>query len=187
MLVAAVALVGSIVASYYALPLLDEFSDGCKKLSEKDVVRVFDARTTTNGFRYDPPHSAGSASAGNVVAEGDMCIRYVVGSKDDAHASGNVIARTQTDGDATAVFRREREKAATRDPRETGTLKAFFLSDTRLGDEAFCTVAKEGYNSVHGVLVRFGDKVVYAHLPTIPSLSDGGNCDLARRLANELR
>ncbi|MFE3254334.1 hypothetical protein [Nocardia sp. NPDC059229] len=189
-LAAAVALAGSIVASYYALPLLSEFSDGCKKLSERDVLRVFDKGTTAYRFYYEPPPSVAPSPgmARNVLAEGDVCVRYVSGWRDgDRVRSSQVFARTHTGSDAKDVFRREREKALTRDPQDTVTLRTFFLNDTRLGDEAFCTVTKDAYDPAHGVLVRFDDKVVYADVPTISTLTDGENCDRARRLANELR
>ncbi|WP_174187975.1 hypothetical protein [Nocardia barduliensis] len=190
MLVAAVALAGSIVAIAYALPLINEFSDGCKKLSERDVIGALGAGTTVGSFDYEPPPSAAPApnTASNVLAEGDICARSVSGWKDgDRVRSSIMFARTQTGSDATAVFRREREKALTRDPQDTGTLRTFFLNDTRLGDEAFCTVTKNAYHPAHGVLVRFGDKVVYVDVPTVSILTDRENCDRARRLANELR
>jgi hypothetical protein len=190
MLVAAVALAGSIAAIAYALPLLSEFSDGCKKLSDRDVIRVLGAGTTVDRFDYEPPPSAAPAPgmARNVLPEGDICARDVSGWKGgDRVRSSVVFARTQTGSDAAAVFRREREKALTRDPQDTVTLRTFFLNDTRFGDEAFCTVTKDAYHPAHGVLVRFGDKVVYVDVPTISTVTDGENCDRARRLANELR
>ncbi|WP_157555418.1 hypothetical protein [Nocardia crassostreae] len=190
MLVAAVAMAGAIVATVYAIPLLAEFSDGCKKLSNKDVVRVFHAGAKVNGFAYTPPPSGAPAPglASNVLAEGDMCARYVSAWTDGQRmGSGTVYARTRTGSDAAAFFQREREKALTRDPEDTRTLRAFFLNDIRHGDEAFCTVTKDKHDPAHGVLVRFGNKVVYVDVPTVRTLSDAQNCDRARRLTDELR
>ncbi|WP_433654099.1 hypothetical protein ACQPW1_25845 [Nocardia sp. CA-128927] len=188
MLVAAVALAGSIAAAYFALPLLSEFSDGCRKLSDRDVIRVLDEGTTIDASDYEPASSAAPARAMNVLEEGDTCARYVSGWKDgDRVGSGSVFARTHTRSDASAVFRREREEARTRDPQDTGTLRTFFLNDARLGDEAFCAVTKDAYYPAHGVLVRFDDKVVYVGVPTVSTLTDRQNCDRARRLATELR
>ncbi|WP_280301399.1 hypothetical protein [Nocardia abscessus] len=191
MLAAAVALAGSIAAIPYALPaLISEFSDGCKKLSNSDVIRVLGAGAKVDGFNYRPQPSVAPdpGTDRNVLAGGDICARYVSGWKvGDRRGNSMVFARTQTGSDATAVFRRERENALNRDSQDAQTLRTFFLSDTRFGDEAFCTVTKDADDPAHGVLVRFGDKVVYVDVPTLGNLTDRGNCDRARRLANELR
>ncbi|WP_459958763.1 hypothetical protein [Nocardia sp. IFM 10818] len=47
----------------------------------------------------------------------------------------SAFAKTQTGSDAAAAFRREREKARTRDPQDTLTPRTVFLNDTRLGDD----------------------------------------------------
>ncbi|WP_174188057.1 hypothetical protein [Nocardia barduliensis] len=120
MLAAAVALAGSIVAIAYALPLLSEFSDGCKKLSERDVVRVLGAGTTVGRFDYEPAPSAAPTPgmARNVLAEGDVCARDVSGWEGgDRVRISMVFARTHSGSDATAVFRRERERPAPATPR----------------------------------------------------------------------
>jgi hypothetical protein len=191
MLAAAVALAGSITATAYALPsLISEFGDGCKKLSNRDVIRVLGAGAKVDGFNYRPQPSLAPdpGTDRNVLAGGDICARYVSGWKDGDRRGGSMMyARTQTGSDATAVFGRERENALNRDPQDAQTLRTFFLSDTRLGDEAFCTVTKDAHDPAHGVLVRFGDKVVYVDVPTLRNLTDGENCDRARRLADELR
>ncbi|MGY2123102.1 hypothetical protein ACW9HJ_16790 [Nocardia gipuzkoensis] len=189
-LAAAVALAGSIAAIAYALPLISEFSDGCKKLSNKHVIRALGAGAEVDGFNYRPQPSVAPdpGTDRNVLAGGDICARYVSGWKDgDRRGNSMVYARTQTGSDATAVFRRERENALNRDPQDAQTLRTFFLSDTRLGDEAFCTVTKDADDPAHGVLVRFGDKVAYVDVPTLGILTNEENCDRARRLANELR
>ncbi|MEU2258677.1 hypothetical protein ABZ540_36605 [Nocardia xishanensis] len=185
-LAAAVALAGC----GYAGSLISEFSDGCKKLSNRDVIRVLGAGAKVDGFNYRPQPSVAPAPGTdrNVLAGGDICARYVSGWKDgDRRGNSMVYARTQTGSDATAVFRRERENALNRDLEDAQTLRTFFLSDTRLGDEAFCTVTKDADDPAHGVLVRFGDRVAYVDVPTLGNLTDGENCDRARRLANELR
>ncbi|GGN95755.1 hypothetical protein [Nocardia rhizosphaerihabitans] len=123
-----------------------------------------------------------------MLVDGDICARYVSGWKDgDREGNSMVYARTQTGSDAPAVFQRERAKALARDPKDTQTLRAFFLNDTRHGDEAFCTVTKDEDDPAHGVLVRFGDKVVYVDVPTISTLTEAQNCARARQLADELR
>lgn len=181
------AAVASAGCSY--LPLISEFRDGCKKLSNSDVIGVLGAGAEVDGFNYRPqPSVAPDPGADrNVLAGGDICARYVSGWKDgDRRGNSMVYARTQTGSDAAAVFRRERENALNRDPQDTQTLRTFFSSDTRLGDEAFCTVTKDADDPTHGVLVRFGDKVAYADVPTLGNLTEAENCDRARRLANEL-
>ncbi|MFB7720062.1 hypothetical protein [Nocardia sp. NPDC056100] len=187
MVTAAVALAGSIVATYYALPLLNEFSDGCQKLSDRDVVRVLGAGTTVDRFDYDGPGSY-SALGKSVLADGDLCTRDISGWGDgDRGGSRMLFTRTYSANDAAAVFRLERDKARARDAQETQALRTFFLNDIRFGDEAFCTVTKSPRNPAHGVVVRFGDKVVYAEVPSVSTRTDGENCERARRLANELR
>ncbi|GAB4585687.1 hypothetical protein Ntsu_35190 [Nocardia sp. IFM 10818] len=55
--------------------------------------------------------------------------------KDGNHVRSSAFAKTQTGSDAAAAFRREREKARTRDPQDTLTPRTVFLNDTRLGDD----------------------------------------------------
>ncbi|MFD4440230.1 hypothetical protein ACFWPK_10665 [Nocardia sp. NPDC058519] len=185
-----VAIAVAMAATACDIPRISDFSDGCKKLSNADVIDVFDAGTTVDGFNYRPSPSGDSAPHldSNVLAEGDICARYVSGWKDgDRVGNSMVYARTQTGSDAPAVFQRERAKSLTRDPNEAQTLRAFYLYDIRHGDEAFCTVTKDDDDPANGVLVRFGDKVVYVDVPTVSTLTEGQNCDRARQLADELR
>ncbi|MFD3745965.1 hypothetical protein [Nocardia sp. NPDC058633] len=123
----------ALTACGYGLPLVSEFKDGCKKLSNRDVIRVSGAGAKVDGFNYSPQPSVAPdpGTDRNVLAGGDICARYVSGWKDgDRRGNSMVYARTQTGSDAPAVFRRERETALNRDTQDAQTLRTFFLSDT---------------------------------------------------------
>ena len=88
MLAAAVAL----AACGYALPLISEFSDGCKKLSNGDVIRVLGAGAKVDvSYRPQPSVSPDQGLDRNVLAGGGICARYVSGWNDGDRRGNRVV------------------------------------------------------------------------------------------------
>jgi hypothetical protein len=77
------------------------------------------------------------------------------------------------DADAETVFRNSRAEAEA----------SFLERDVELGDEAFCTTIDQQGSG--GVLVRFGQRVVYVSL-VAQSFDDTSVCDTAQVIARTL-